>query len=246
MIGREKRVLLRHYLEQGLSKAALARHCGVSERTVYRWIAEEQLDREVDDGPVRYGPRRPQPSKLDPYKGIIETRLAGYPALSAVRLFEEIRKAGYEGGYDQVKRPRPGGPAEAAEPGAALRGPSGAPGAGGLRGVQDAVGEAARAGRGAGLLAAEVRPLLRAPDDGGGDGGSGVGVPVFRGRALGVAVRSPHVKRIRPGNRISLSGTARSALPAAKRRSDPAVRNRPGDRLILRDLAHLARTRGTR
>ncbi len=104
MIGREKRVLLRHYLEQGLSKAAVARHCGVSERTVYRWIAAGQLDREVDDGPVRYGPRRRSPSKLDPYKGIIETRLAGYPDLSAVRLFEEIREAGYEGGYDQVKR----------------------------------------------------------------------------------------------------------------------------------------------
>ena len=104
MIGREKRVLLRHYLEQGLSKAAVARHCGVSERTVYRWIAAGQLDREVDDGPVRYGPRRRPPSKLDPYKGIIETRLAGYPDLSAVRLFEEIREAGYEGGYDQVKR----------------------------------------------------------------------------------------------------------------------------------------------
>ncbi|MDE2772118.1 MAG: helix-turn-helix domain-containing protein [Gemmatimonadota bacterium] len=36
MIGRETRVLLRHYLEQGLSKAAVARHCEVSERTVYR------------------------------------------------------------------------------------------------------------------------------------------------------------------------------------------------------------------
>ncbi len=104
MIGRETRVLLRHYLEQGLSKAAVARRCGVSERTVYRWIAAGQLDRELDDGPVRYGPRRPRPSRLDPYKEIIETRLARYPDLSAVRLFEEIRKAGYEGGYDQVKR----------------------------------------------------------------------------------------------------------------------------------------------
>ena len=52
MIGRETRVLLRHYLEQGLSKAAVARRVGVSERTVHHWIAAGQLDREVDGEPV--------------------------------------------------------------------------------------------------------------------------------------------------------------------------------------------------
>ena len=50
-------------------------------------------------------------------KGIIEARLAAYPELSAVRLYrEEVRSAGYEGGYDQVKRyvreVRPRDPAE--------------------------------------------------------------------------------------------------------------------------------------
>ena len=104
MIGRETRVLLRHYLEQGMSKAAVARRLGISERTVYRWIAAGQLEREVDEGAVEYGPRRPQPSKLDPYKEIIGARLAEYPELSAVRLYKEVRAAGYEGGYDQVKR----------------------------------------------------------------------------------------------------------------------------------------------
>ncbi len=117
MIGRETRVLLRHYLEQGMSKAAVARKLGISERTVYRWIAAGQLDRELGDGSVRYGPRRPRRSRLDPYKGIIDTRLAEYPELSAVRLFREVQAAGYPGGYGQVKRyvrqvrPRP-----AAEP----------------------------------------------------------------------------------------------------------------------------------
>jgi len=113
VIGRETRVLLRHYLEQGLSKAAVARLAGVSRRTVHRWIAAGQLDRELDDEPVRYGPRRRRPSQLDPYKEIIKVRLEAYPDLSAVRLFEEIRAAGYEGGYDQVRgyvrevRPQP-------------------------------------------------------------------------------------------------------------------------------------------
>ena len=92
MIGRETRVLLRHYLEQGMSKAAIARQVGVSRRTVYRWIESGQLDRELDDEAVRYGPRRPRPSKLDPYKGIVRARLAEYPELSAVRLFQEIRQ----------------------------------------------------------------------------------------------------------------------------------------------------------
>ena len=104
MIGRETRVLLRHYLERGMSKAAIARQVGVSRRTVYRWTASGQLDRELDDEAVRYGPRPSRPSKLDPYKGIVRARLAEYPELSAVRLFEEVRAAGYPGGYDQVKR----------------------------------------------------------------------------------------------------------------------------------------------
>ena len=104
MIGRETRVLLRHYLEQGLSKAAVARQVGVSERTVHHWIAAGELDRELDGEPVEYGPRQRRSSRLDPYKEIIEARLGEYPELSAVRLFREVRAAGYSGGYDQVKR----------------------------------------------------------------------------------------------------------------------------------------------
>ena len=96
--------VLRHYLEQGVPKAAIARHVGVSRETIYRWIATGQLDRDLDGEAVRYRPRAPAPSKLDPYKGIIDTRLADYPRLSAVRLFNEVQAAGYRGGYGQVKR----------------------------------------------------------------------------------------------------------------------------------------------
>ena len=104
MIGREKRVLLRHYLEQGMSKAAIARQLRISRRTVYNWMEAGELDRGVDDKAVRYRPRAPLPSKLDPFREIIRTRLADYPELSAVRLFEEVKMAGYPGGYGQVKR----------------------------------------------------------------------------------------------------------------------------------------------
>ena len=57
MIGWEKRVLLRHYLEQGMTKAALAKRLGVSRRAVYYWIETDQLDRDESEVAVQYGPR---------------------------------------------------------------------------------------------------------------------------------------------------------------------------------------------
>ena len=85
MHGQETRMLLRHYLEQGVSKRALARKLGVSRDTIHRWIREGELDRDVDQDPVSYGPRRPVATKLDPYKAIIHTRLEAYPQPSAIR-----------------------------------------------------------------------------------------------------------------------------------------------------------------
>jgi transposase len=113
MIGWEKRVLLRHYLEQGQTKAAVAEQFGVSRRTVHYWIKTGQLDRDMSEETVKYGPRPPVPTKVGPYKAIILDRLTEYPELTAVRLFAEIKAAGYAGGYTQVKeyvrtvRPRP-------------------------------------------------------------------------------------------------------------------------------------------
>ena len=112
----ETRVLLRHYLEQGVGKTELARRFGISRRTIYHWIETGQLDRDLDRKAVAYGPRPPVPRKLDPYRGIMAARLDAYPLLTAQRLFEEIQAAGYPGGYTQVKayvrqvRPQP--PAE--------------------------------------------------------------------------------------------------------------------------------------
>ena len=113
MIGWRKRVLLRHYLEQGMTKTAVAEMLGVGRRTVHRWVQNGELDRDVSPETVHYGPRPPVPRKIDPYKGIILDRLEAFSELSAVRLFEEIKAAGYGGGYTQVKeyvrgvRPQP-------------------------------------------------------------------------------------------------------------------------------------------
>lgn len=105
----EQRVLVKHYLEQGLSKRAIAEAAGVSRRTIYYWIRSGKLERDPTE-PVHYPVRV---TKLDPYKAIIEERLNAFPALSAVRLFEEVSAAGYDGSLTQLKvfvrevRPRP-------------------------------------------------------------------------------------------------------------------------------------------
>lgn len=91
MFGREARMLLKHYLEGCTPKSASARQLGVSRDTIHRWIRDGDVDRDVDA--LRYGSRPPVPTKLDAYTAIIETRLAAYPAPSAVRLLDETRAA---------------------------------------------------------------------------------------------------------------------------------------------------------
>jgi transposase len=110
--GWDTLVLLTHLLEQGLTKTAIAAQLGVSRRLIYHLIETRQLDRDLSV-PVPRRTRTPALGKLEPYKPIITTRLATYPELSAVRLFEECRAAGYRGGLTQLKgfvravRPRP-------------------------------------------------------------------------------------------------------------------------------------------
>lgn len=103
MHGWETRMLLRHYLEAGVSKSELARRLGVSRRTIHRWVESGQLDLDLSSGAARYSPRPRVAHKLDPYKELIEVRLEEYPKLSAQRLFDEVRAAGYEGGYSRVR-----------------------------------------------------------------------------------------------------------------------------------------------
>jgi len=112
--GWETLVLLKHLLEEGLTKTAIAARLGVSRRVIYHWLKTGQLERDVS-GALPTPPRVmvPRATQLDHYKPIIQDRLAAYPELSAVRLFDEVRAAGYPGGITQLRdyvarvRPRP-------------------------------------------------------------------------------------------------------------------------------------------
>ena len=117
MHGWETRMLLKHYLEQSDSKTELSRRFGVSRGTIRYWIRTGQPDRDLLAGARGYAPRPPVAHKLDPYKGIVDARLEEFPKLSAKRPFDEVRAAGYPGGYgrvrDYVLATRPREPVEA-------------------------------------------------------------------------------------------------------------------------------------
>ena len=104
MYGEGTRVAFRRRVEAGVSTAGICREFGISRQTAYNWRLADQLGLAGDAQAGRYGPRSPSGSLLDPYKDLIAYRLEEFPQLSAVRLFAEVRAAGYPGGYDLVKR----------------------------------------------------------------------------------------------------------------------------------------------
>ena len=83
------------YLHQhhGLKCSQIARHTGLDERTVEKWLHEKH-----------YHPRKasPKTSKLDAFKDDIVRMLQNYP-YSAVQILHKIRDAGFDGGYSIVK-----------------------------------------------------------------------------------------------------------------------------------------------
>ena len=117
MYGWETRMLLKHYLDQGVSKSELARRFGINRATIHHWVKTGQPDRDLLAGPRAYSPRAPVACTLDPCKGIIDARLAAFPKLSAQRLFDEVRAAGYSGSCESVQLyVRPARPREPVDP----------------------------------------------------------------------------------------------------------------------------------
>src|SRR5580700_11257144 len=81
---------------QGLSVSAIARQLGVDRKTVRTYIAKG-LE------PPAYKKRAPAPAIVDPFEPYLRERLATYPALTAVRLWREIKERGFAGGYSVVR-----------------------------------------------------------------------------------------------------------------------------------------------
>ena len=154
-------MLLKHYLDRGVSKAELSRRFGVNRRTIHNWVDTGQLDRDLAAGARGYSPRPPVAHKLAPYKAIIDARLEAFPKLSAKRLFDEVRAAGYPGCYsrvnDYVRATRPREPVESL---VRFETPAGHQGQVGLRYVHAALGPAPCPGDRPRLLPAAVAALL--------------------------------------------------------------------------------------
>jgi len=81
---------------QGLSVSAIARQMGVDRKTVRNYLAKG-LE------PPTYKKRAPALGVVDRFEPYLRERLAAYPALTARRLFREIKERGFAGGYSVVR-----------------------------------------------------------------------------------------------------------------------------------------------
>ncbi|MCL4451321.1 MAG: IS21 family transposase [Candidatus Thermoplasmatota archaeon] len=85
--------MIRNLKEMGMSNRDIARELGISRNTVSRMLKKTRIqDRK----------RKRKGSKLDPYRDRIHALIDEHN-LSAVRILEEIRKLGYNGGYTILK-----------------------------------------------------------------------------------------------------------------------------------------------
>jgi len=85
----------------GSSIRQIARELGMARNTVSQVLA--QIEARRTGGPEG-SPTRRRPSRLDPYKPVIQGLLGRYPDLTAMRLLEELRQRGFTGGYTVVRQ----------------------------------------------------------------------------------------------------------------------------------------------
>ena len=85
--------MIRNMIEKGISISEIARKLGIDRKTVRKYANSDGI-------PVKRNPGRG--SRLDPYRDRIRELIDAYN-LSAVRILEEIRALGYDGGYTILK-----------------------------------------------------------------------------------------------------------------------------------------------
>lgn len=104
-----------HRWQGGQSMRGIARDLGLSRWRVERTISAHREARDTADGSPPNAelpaPVTQRSSKLDTFQSQIEELLARYPHMTAMRVFEELKQRGYDGGYtilrERVKRLRP-------------------------------------------------------------------------------------------------------------------------------------------
>jgi transposase len=99
---------------QGLARRAIARALGVSRNTVRSLLEEHRTARETAHTALpRSRHAAPRAKKIDSFTKQVAELLERYPHITAQRVYEELRSAGFSGGYTAVKkhlrsvRPRP-------------------------------------------------------------------------------------------------------------------------------------------
>jgi transposase len=94
---------LRHEIvrrrQGGASLRRIARELGLARETVHTVLRRWEAERAGAGAPVR--PRRP--SRVDPFEGTIRQLLERYPDITIVRVFQELRAQGFDGGLTIVR-----------------------------------------------------------------------------------------------------------------------------------------------
>ena len=87
----------------GMSERAIARSLKCSRNTVRRLLAAHESERLEGAPLLKARPPSGRSMKLDAHVEAIAGLLARYPDITAQRVFEDLRAAGYDGGYTMVR-----------------------------------------------------------------------------------------------------------------------------------------------
>ena len=86
--------MIRNLIDKGLSISEISRQLGIDRKTVRKYAQSDEIPRLHNIGK--------RSSKLDPYRDSIKDMIDRHN-LSAIRILEEIRRLGYDGGYTILK-----------------------------------------------------------------------------------------------------------------------------------------------
>lgn len=88
---------------EGMKRRAIARALHISRNTVRRIIEEHGEVRTREHSALLLPRPRTRASKLDPFRPQLDALLVQYADITAQRVFEILREAGFDGGYSAVK-----------------------------------------------------------------------------------------------------------------------------------------------